>query len=51
MQLNNMLLFIELSEGVAHLNNCVTKIEKCKQDARDIREKKKNLMEENKGLV
>jgi len=51
MLLRNMDLFCELGDGVAKLNNSITAIEAKKATAREVKDNKKKLMEENQGLV
>ena len=51
MLLRNMDLFCELGDGVAKLNNSITAIEAQKATAREVKDNKKKLMEENQGLV
>lgn len=51
MLLKNMDLFCELGDGVAKLNNSITSIEAKKATAREVKDNKKKLMEENQGLV
>jgi structural maintenance of chromosome 4 len=47
MLLRNMDLFCELGDGVAKLNNSITAIEAKKATAREVKDNKKKLMEEN----
>ncbi|CDW77228.1 structural maintenance of chromosomes protein [Stylonychia lemnae] len=51
MLLKNMQQFVELGEGVAQLNEKLQNIVQYKQQARDVRDQKKKMMEENQGLV
>jgi hypothetical protein len=51
MLLRNMDYFCELGDGVARLNNSINVIEEKKTNARNVKDQKKKMMEENQGLV
>lgn len=51
MKLKNIDCFVELGEGVNKLNNSIKNIEDKKAQARNVKEQKKKMMEENQGLV
>lgn len=51
MKFLNMINFIELGEGVNKLNLSIQAIEEKKNIARDVKEHKRKMMEENQGLV
>lgn len=51
MKLKNIESFVELGEGVNKLNNSIKNIEDKKAQARNVKEQKKKMMEENQGLV
>jgi hypothetical protein len=42
---------MELGEGVSNVNKCVMLVEEKKLFCRDVKEQKRKMMEENKGLV
>ncbi len=47
MKLKNIESFVELGEGVNKLNNSIKNIEDKKANARNVKEQKKKMMEEN----
>lgn len=51
MKFLNMINFIELGEGVNKLNLSIQAIEEKKNIAREVKEHKRKMMEENQGLV
>lgn len=51
MLLRNMDHFCDLGDGVTKLNNSIATIEERKANARQVKDNKKKMMEENQGLV